>query len=294
MSNLPSDIKKIGDAVPNDIKKIIIASPLDIKGGFWRDLGSPAAISNVWSVDLDGSNEILTLDDHADFDFDWNDAFSISGWVKTSDAGWRGWIKKEVTSSTNGTFIGWSLGQYNGQVFSIRANHWGGGNAAAAYTSGFTIHDGNWHHVLFTYDTSGTNDGTTCYVDGVDKTLSTWASRSTVADLSILNDEPLTIGHFPINGYTAAYWDGPITEVSIWDKELSSGEVADIYNGGTPNNLKAHSASENLLGWWRFGDGPDDNSDSSDSAARIYDQSGNGHDLTPTNTEAADITEDTP
>ena len=39
---------------------------------------------------------------------------------------------------------------------------------------------------------------------------------------------------------------------SIWDKVLSSAEVTEIYNGGTPMNLENHSAAENLKGFWNF------------------------------------------
>jgi hypothetical protein len=43
---------------------------------------------------------------------------------------------------------------------------------------------------------------------------------------------------------------------SIWDKVLSSAEVSEIYNGGTPMNLENHSAAANLKGFWNFeGDG---------------------------------------
>ena len=297
MSNLPSDVKKIGGVAADDVKKIIALAPLSVKNGGWRFPSGPTTISNEWSIDIwsNGTKETLTLDHHADFDFDWDSEFSVSGWVKTADSGWRGWVKKEVTSTTGGAFTGWSVGQYNGQVMAFLVSHWNqGGKFVAGYTNGFTINDDNYHHVVITFDGSGTLAGTTCYVDGAAQALSAWASGTSTATNSTTNSEPLVIGHMPVNGYTAAYWDGPLDEISIWDRELSSGDVDDIYNGGTPNNLKGHSAAEDLLGWWRFGDGPGDSSDSTDSDARIYDQSGNGHNLTGVNTDAGDVQGDTP
>ncbi len=49
-------------------------------------------------------------------------------------------------------------------------------------------------------------------------------------------------------------------EVSLWDKELSQSEVAEIWNGtdavgatdGSPINLQTSTMSSNLIGYWRF------------------------------------------
>jgi hypothetical protein len=49
-------------------------------------------------------------------------------------------------------------------------------------------------------------------------------------------------------------------EVSLWDKELSQSEVAEIWGGtdsvgatnGSPINLQTSSMSSNLIGYWRF------------------------------------------
>jgi len=40
--------------------------------------------------------------------------------------------------------------------------------------------------------------------------------------------------------------------VSIWNKVLSSAEITEIYNSGTPMNLENHSAAANLKGFWNF------------------------------------------
>ena len=49
-------------------------------------------------------------------------------------------------------------------------------------------------------------------------------------------------------------------EVSLWNKELSQSEVAEIWNGtdavgatdGSPINLQTSTMSSNLIGYWRF------------------------------------------
>lgn len=41
--------------------------------------------------------------------------------------------------------------------------------------------------------------------------------------------------------------------VTIWDKVLSSSEVTELYNSGTPMDVSTHSAySSNCKGWWNF------------------------------------------
>ena len=72
-------------------------------------------------------------------------------------------------------------------------------------------------------------------------------------------------------------------------------DITTIYNSGKPGNLSSSMAasSSNLIAWWKCGDGISgstaDNSDSSDSDARIYDMGTGSHHLTPENTEIYDI-----
>ena len=41
-------------------------------------------------------------------------------------------------------------------------------------------------------------------------------------------------------------------DVTIWNKELSSSEVTELYNSGTVMDAQTHSASSNLIGYWQF------------------------------------------
>lgn len=55
-------------------------------------------------------------------------------------------------------------------------------------------------------------------------------------------------------GASAAYFNGDIDEVSIWNKELNQSEITELNNGGTPTDLSTHSAESDLTSWWRMGD----------------------------------------
>ena len=41
-------------------------------------------------------------------------------------------------------------------------------------------------------------------------------------------------------------------DLTIWNKELSSGEVSELYNSGTRLDATGHSAASNLIGYWKF------------------------------------------
>lgn len=42
--------------------------------------------------------------------------------------------------------------------------------------------------------------------------------------------------------------------VTVWNKKLTSAEVTELYNGGTPMDVSTHSAYANTTGWWNFED----------------------------------------
>jgi len=74
----------------------------------------------------------------------------------------------------------------------------------------------------------------------------------------------------PAGDYSdVVYADGAIDEVSIWDAELTHGEIIELYNGGVyrdingkknvairsgPGDLQRHSQYDKLISWWRLGD----------------------------------------
>lgn len=48
--------------------------------------------------------------------------------------------------------------------------------------------------------------------------------------------------------------DGYMDEVAYYNRELTQGEITTLYNGGVPLNVQSHSASTNLVSYWRNGD----------------------------------------
>jgi hypothetical protein len=122
----------------------------------------------------------------------------------------------------------------------------GGSVYIQQYGGSFNI-TGSWNHVVATYDGSGGTSGMKIYFNAVSSSAT---NPFSAGSYSSLNDssQPLVIGGYLGN---SDRFKGYLDEVSIWTKELTSADVTDIYNSGSPGDL---STSGSLLSWWRMGD----------------------------------------
>jgi len=260
------------------------------------DSPNETAYQNSLSILLDGVNEYCEVPDNSVFDFytvtpsATTLPFSVSAWVKTTNAGWQGIISK---SDGGPAYTGWQIAHYGtfGLYFSL-TNSW---NALGLGAYGGALNDGSWHCIAIAYDGSNLVSGITMRIDNVGQALTIYPTNS-LSTNDIRNSQDVQIGSAFGDPSSYAWW-GSLDEVAVWDKELSSAEMDAIWNSGTPSNLNVHSAQADLLGWWRMGDGDNgagvfDSADSSDPSARIYNMASatsGSHDALPTNTEAIDI-----
>lgn len=235
--------------------------------------------SNVKSVQFDGVDERVDFGTNTDFRFDRLTPFSVSGWIKfgtvlsvqsvfgnmglsTSPRGWR--VNAGVNSQKT---IGLHLSASSSNQIVV--------HSTTAYT------DGLWHNFVITYSGSGLASGVTIYVDGaaVAKTVTADSLTNTTVTANNLRAASSA------DATPSQYFSGSLDELAIWNKELNTSEVTEIYSSGNPSNLSGHSAVANLLHWYRMGDG--------DTFPTIQDKIGlnNG---TCINMEALDIQEDAP
>lgn len=128
--------------------------------------------------------------------------------------------------------------------------------------------DGAWHQFGFTYDGSSDANGLSFYIDSVFGS-STLGTNNLTSD-NTTNSEPLQIGR---RG-TSAEFNGTLKHISIWNRALTSGEVAEIYGGGTPPDLNSVSCASALVGWWKL-DGDD-----TTGSGGVVDHSSSGFDGT--------------
>jgi len=136
--------------------------------------------------------------------------------------------------------------------------------------------DGNWHHLCFVWDNSTTT--AVIYEDGVAVITDT----STTGTLNSATDN-FYIGADPAGANAI---DGKIDDVSIFNVAKSASEVSAIFNSGVP---KDESTNENLIGYWRMGEGA-----TFSTNWTVPDDSSNSNNGTSANMDAADVVNQAP
>ena len=166
-----------------------------------------------------------------------NDSRTISLWYKTtSTVSQIPFSLGGPTDLTNGSQFAYSM-----HTATLAAIY---GKNSSYDTANFTVpatNDGNWHHLVVTYDQSSLN----VYIDG------NLEATPSLPSLTYVTSAGFTIGGWSINNNRK--FDGSISNISIWNTDLTSAQVTEIYNEGVPSNLNNHSAYSNLVSWWQLG-----------------------------------------
>jgi len=102
--------------------------------------------------------------------------------------------------------------------------------------------DGNWHHIVITF--SGTT--VKVYTDGTE-----WISDTLNASYAGGGSEYVMGRNGNSSGY---YMNGSVDEISTFEYELTSTQVSDIYNSGTPVHVGSFGLNLSPSGYWRGGD----------------------------------------
>lgn len=201
---------------------------------------------SAFSVEFDGSNDFADVGVVSALQFDRTDPFTISLWFKTSALGTLVMIGNLDTA---GTFTGWELALNVDEQLLFNFLNAGGGVDAINIRTNDTYDDGEWHQFVVTHDGSGTAAGIVLYVDGEvpartvlsDTLVSTTVST---AQVRIGDRTPATLP-----------WNGNLDNIAIYDKELSASEVFEIFGPPGPVDHTATGPYENLIAYWRMGDG---------------------------------------
>jgi len=246
----------------------------------WDDratLFSVLPFINAFSILFDGVDEELRVEDDASLNFERTDPFTLSAWVKPTDLiGSQTIVNKE---SNDTALKGYGFLLNTSRLRFIARNDNVTSNRLIVETGTGIVTAGEYAHVLVTYDGSSTPAGVKLYVDAVVKTNVIVTDALTA---SIQNTEKLRIGRRSLGD--SAY-DGNIDEVTIWDKVLTPTEIGELYNVGIPNDAALHSATANLISYWKMGDG---------AAFPIIPDDKGSNDGTMINGESGDIVQDIP
>lgn len=143
------------------------------------------------------------------------DGFSVSMWLQTSDNSQTVFYYSNWNSGSSAeNFAIWNN---NGTDLSVRFNVSGQPVNYVNSSSGVTPTNNTWYHVVATYDGSQL----IIYVNGV-------------AHSNTVNVTPFTGGTSYIGqrGNGSLFSLGKIDEVGVWDRELTSSEVSQLYNAG--------------------------------------------------------------
>lgn len=242
--------------------------------------GAPI-LSNTYSLSFDGNDEYAEApaDSSLSFGDGVNDgAFSISYWAFNS-GGKTQWVLNKKASNTLPNMAEYQTGISVGNtVFFtlLDQSTIGASNYLEANTTSM-IPLSTWVNVIVTYSGSKLYSGLNIYFDGVAQPT----ANTSVGSYTGMNETtaPLTIGK--AGWISNLYYAGLLDEISIWRTEFTPLEVAELYNGGLPTILTAHSQAATLEFWNRCADG-----DFFDGTNWILaDNSTNNNTLTTTNIE---------
>jgi len=216
-------------------------------GGSTGDAGtSPSTLTvpnesvpSATVFDFDGSNKITGTSDL----ISGNESRSFSLWYKTSSSAAQ--IPLSIGGPTDTTSSSQFAYCLNREDNSEKAAIFGKSNDTSAFTVPNTS-DGNWHHLVVTYDQSSLK----VYIDG------NLEATPSLPSSNYATSSGLTIGSWSDNN---RYFNGSIDEVAVFNKALSLSEVGLIYdatndNPGKAGDLFTGGLGSSLVYWNRMGD----------------------------------------
>ena len=170
---------------------------------------------------------------------------SYSDTAGLSAVSWSLWINLQVLNSASGYSR-----ILNSDSFSFATNASNGGQnwtfafvtvngtISKNFTLSTALQNQGWVNIIGTYD--GTN--TKFYLNTAQQ--GTQGSGSGVLNTT----SSLNLGYFYGSNSVDAYF----SNFSIWNKALSTSDISEIYNSGSPSNLSSHSSTSNLINWWKL------------------------------------------
>ncbi|MFC1788220.1 LamG-like jellyroll fold domain-containing protein, partial [Patescibacteria group bacterium] len=176
-------------------------------------------------LDFDGVDDYVTVADSDGLSFGdgvTDGPFSVLAWINMDDAtNFRLIEKANFISSTDRE---WRL-LVDGSDKLLFGTFDGSSHLTYSSTETLTAYEGQWMYVVGTYDGSGSASGLTLYVNGQEVAVTNLSSGSYTAMDNLSGD----VG---IGRYGSSYANGKIDGIEIYDKELNSTEINDLYLDG--------------------------------------------------------------
>ena len=209
------------------------------------------AVNN--SLDFDGSGDYVTLTNESAFDF--SSSFSVGAWMRSD-----GFNTAHEALVVKGDKA-WRMQRHYATDYAACAIN-DGASSSEFVTSATNVNDGAWHYIVCTFDQSTLK----IYVDG--------GLESRVASTAAIGNNNYAVGIGENFDSSDRVFDGRLDEVAIWSNALDSGEVAGLYNSGSPISAASdtgdYKSSTTLVGYYSM----DSNSG---AGAVLTDDSGNSN-----------------
>jgi len=185
-----------------------------------------------YALDFDGTNDYITISGATNLNISGD--LTMSMWFKANSFTNYEYIFRLGSGTTiNGDRM---IGFKNSK---ISTNTYADTSGAYDVLGNTTLSTGVWYHVAIVYS----SNTVIIYLNG---NADSSSIPTTMGTISYVNT---TIAQ----SYNSNYFDGSISNCSIWNTALTSAQVTEIYNEGVPSNLNNHSAYSNLVSWWQLG-----------------------------------------
>ena len=232
------------------------------------DTPTPPSFTNTKSILLDGVDDYVDCGDNDNLSFGdsvTDSPFSISAWVKMTDATKFRIVTKAGSGSNDNEYV--LITSASDQLFLQLYDSSTSNKKNRYYTTPLTSFEGQWIHIVGTYDGRGGStayNGIKLYLNGTRVDDASGGGGTYVAMHN-------TTALLEIGKLSTSTANGLIDEVAVFNSELSASDVTNIYDNGVPNDISSLSP----LSWWRCGDG--------DTAPTLTDNGSGGNNGTMTN-----------
>ena len=209
-------------------------------GVFTNDVAK--ATCGTSSLYLPGDASFVGVANASDLNFNTDQPFTVSAWIKTTTNGviWAkspGSVPSTATHTIECYVNAGTLGHGGNQdntVGTVTIDAW---YSTFGWTSRKTVNDGSWHNVVCVCDGVG---NWAIYIDGVlDSSGSPGAGAANEGANGDAGTWNFAVGAtfntiYPNEGVAGDPFTGNIDEVAVWDNALSPNQIASTYSNGIP------------------------------------------------------------
>jgi len=175
-------------------------------------------VTSTRSLSFDGSNDYVSFAGDSDLALSGASAVTLAGWINVSN------------TSTNQHLCGANTNVFSGELWgstNVIYLEMGGSNFFTASNYRTYITQGDWHHIAFVFDGSGSTneDRAKIYVDGT--SLSGTYSNTIPTTIPSITDWYLGKGNYNV------YYNGLMDEMALWvGTALSASDIQTLYGSG--------------------------------------------------------------